>query len=176
MQSIGGGELADLDTLMPTWVHVLQALALWASAVLFSVWALRAAPDLWITPAERPTPRPNVPPAQAALIKRIEAAMAEGLWREEGLTVSGMARRLDTQDHRLRAAINQGLGHRNFASFINQHRIEAAKTVLADPSRADVPVLSIAHDVGFASLGPFNRAFREITGQSPTQFRQNAQS
>jgi AraC-like DNA-binding protein len=49
--------------------------------------------------------------------------------------------------------------------------VNAACAVLADPARADVPVLTIAHESGFASLGPFNRAFRDITGQSPSEYR-----
>jgi AraC-like DNA-binding protein len=43
--------------------------------------------------------------------------------------------------------------------------------MLADPMRADMPVLSVAFEVGFASVGPFNRAFRDVTGQSPTEYR-----
>ncbi len=67
--------------------------------------------------------------------------------------------------------INKGLGYRNFAQFVNEHRIGAACEVLSDPARADTPVLSIAYDVGFASIGPFNRAFREKHQQSPTEYR-----
>jgi len=35
-------------------------------------------------------------------------------------------------------------------------------------------VLTIAMDLGYGSLAPFNRAFRETTGQSPTDFRRAA--
>jgi AraC-like DNA-binding protein len=33
-------------------------------------------------------------------------------------------------------------------------------------------VLSIALDVGYGSIGPFNRAFKARMGMTPTQFRQ----
>jgi AraC-like DNA-binding protein len=33
-------------------------------------------------------------------------------------------------------------------------------------------VLTIALDLGYASLGPFNRAFKEMTGITPTAYRQ----
>jgi AraC-like DNA-binding protein len=36
------------------------------------------------------------------------------------------------------------------------------------------PILSIALDLGFASIGPFNRAFKAITGLTPGDFRQQA--
>ena len=38
----------------------------------------------------------------------------------------------------------------------------------------DIPVLTIALDAGFASITPFNRAFKADTGLTPTEFRQMA--
>jgi AraC-like DNA-binding protein len=37
-----------------------------------------------------------------------------------------------------------------------------------------VPILTIAMDAGFQSLGPFNRAFKADTGLTPTEFRRLA--
>jgi AraC-like DNA-binding protein len=34
-----------------------------------------------------------------------------------------------------------------------------------------LPVLTIALDLGFGSIGPFNRAFKDATGMTPTEFR-----
>ena len=67
--------------------------------------------------------------------------------------------------------INEGLGHRNFNAFLNRYRIEEAKAALADPTQKDVPIVTIAMDCGFKSLGPFNRAFKVDTGQTPSEFR-----
>ena len=58
-----------------------------------------------------------------------------------------------------------------FNVFLNNHRIEEAKAALADPSQAEVPVITIAMDAGFQSLGPFNRAFKATTGVTPTEYR-----
>jgi len=69
---------------------------------------------------------------------------------------------------------NQRLGHRNFADFVNSHRIEAAKARLADPAHAAETVAQIAFDLGYGSLGPFNRAFRAATGATPTAWRRRA--
>ena len=74
-------------------------------------------------------------------------------------------------EYRLRRLINQQLGYRNFNVFLNNHRIEEAKAALADPSQAEVPVITIAMDAGFQSLGPFNRAFKATTGVTPTEYR-----
>jgi AraC-like DNA-binding protein len=45
---------------------------------------------------------------------------------------------------------------------------------LEAPEASEETILEIAFDVGFSSLGPFNRAFRETTGKSPTDFRKQA--
>ena len=36
------------------------------------------------------------------------------------------------------------------------------------------PILTIAMDSGFQSIGPFNRAFKAATGQTPTEYRRSA--
>jgi AraC-like DNA-binding protein len=105
---------------------------------------------------------------------KLDAAMAQRVWLEPGLTIGLLASRLDVPEHRLRALINRRLGHRNFSAFLNAHRIAEAQRVLADPARVDLPVLSMAMDLGYGSLAPFNRAFREAVGQTPTEFRRAA--
>lgn len=93
------------------------------------------------------------------------------IYRHEGITIGMLATKLAVPEYRLRRLINQQLGYRNFNVFLNNHRIEEAKAALADPSQAEVPVITIAMDAGFQSLGPFNRAFKATTGVTPTEFR-----
>jgi AraC-like DNA-binding protein len=95
---------------------------------------------------------------------------AEG-WRSERLTIAGLAREIGTPEHRLRRLINHRLGHRNFADFVNSHRIDAAKRRLADPAEARTTIAVIAFDLGYGSLSTFNRAFRRATGSTPTVWR-----
>ena len=110
-----------------------------------------------------------------ALLRRLDHLMSvERIYRQEGLTIAMLAARLDLPEHRLRQAINEGLGHRNFNAFLNRYRIDDAKAALSDPSQRDVPVLTIAMDAGFQSIGPFNRAFKADTGMTPTEFRRDA--
>jgi AraC-like DNA-binding protein len=118
----------------------------------------------------------SVEPLDQALLGRLRKALDEAeVWREEGLTIRGLAARLGAAEHHLRLLINERLGYRNFTSFINEHRINAAKQALADPAKARTPIAIVAYEVGFGSLGPFNRAFRETTGQTPTAWRRSAQ-
>ncbi len=57
-----------------------------------------------------------------------------------------------------------------FTDYLGRVRIERAKTQLLDLNRR---VSDIAYDVGFQSLTNFNRVFRQVAGQSPTQFRRS---
>jgi AraC-like DNA-binding protein len=94
-------------------------------------------------------------------------------YRESGLTIRVLAARLKVPEHRLRALINQGMGYRNFSGFVNDYRIEAIKQAMQKPENARTPILTLALNEGFNSLAPFNRAFRAITGQTPTEYRDN---
>ncbi|WP_062261551.1 helix-turn-helix domain-containing protein [Endozoicomonas arenosclerae] len=92
-------------------------------------------------------------------------------YRTEGITISDLAEELHTQEYRLRKLINQQLGYRNFNDFLNGYRIHEACQRLSKPEESSIPVLTIALDTGFRSLSAFNRAFKERTGITPTQYR-----
>jgi AraC-type DNA-binding domain-containing proteins len=55
-----------------------------------------------------------------------------------------------------------------FTDYVARLRLEDARTELLNPNRR---ISEIAYDVGFQSLTQFNRMFKRIFGQSPTQFR-----
>jgi AraC-like DNA-binding protein len=122
-------------------------------------------------------------PAKAAAVSELDAAdqklidvlmrlMAdERIYRHDNVTIGVLATKLSIPEYRLRRLINQRLGYRNFNVFLNEHRIAEAKAALADPAQAEVPVITIAMDAGFQSLGPFNRAFKATTGVTPSEYR-----
>ncbi|MDF1609202.1 AraC family transcriptional regulator [Hoeflea sp. YIM 152468] len=107
-------------------------------------------------------------------LDRVIKAMDGGLYLEPGLTIGGLADVLNVPEHRLRRLINGGLGYRNFAAFVNDYRIREAKRRLSDPEMAREQIIQHAFSLGYASLAPFNRAFRERVGVSPTEYREGA--
>jgi AraC-like DNA-binding protein len=110
--------------------------------------------------------------ADQKLIDALMRLMAdERIYRQDNITIGTLATKLRIPEYKLRRLINQRLGYRNFSVFLNNHRIEEAKAALADPAQAEVPVITIAMDAGFQSLGPFNRAFKSITGVTPSEYR-----
>jgi AraC-like DNA-binding protein len=117
----------------------------------------------------------QTPPAtgqEAALLHALRKLMVEGkAYREEGLSIASLSQSLGVQEYRLRRLINGQLGHRNFSAFVNGYRLAEVEAALADPGQAEVPILTIALDAGFGSIGPFNRAFKAHTGLTPTEYR-----
>ncbi len=57
----------------------------------------------------------------------------------------------------------------NFTDYLSRVRIEKAKNLLLNPN---LRISEIAYEVGFQSLTHFNRVFRKLVGQSPTQYRE----
>lgn len=56
----------------------------------------------------------------------------------------------------------------NFTDYLSRVRIEKSKNLLLNPN---LRISEIAFEVGFQSLTHFNRVFKRILGQSPTQYR-----
>jgi AraC-like DNA-binding protein len=109
--------------------------------------------------------------AQARLLSAMDEQQA---WSEAGLTIRTLADRVQLPEHRLRRIINQVLGHRNFSSFLCDYRLAEVKRLMSDPAKVDLPILTLAMDAGFASLAPFNRAFRARENMTPSQWRAQA--
>lgn len=57
--------------------------------------------------------------------------------------------------------------------YLLTRRIERAKALLRD---TDMPILDIALDTGWQSLGTFGRVFKDITGESPSELRAREQA
>lgn len=161
-------------------MELIQAVFLAILALGTTLALLRAEPQLVAAQAEAPasTTAPsslNLTPADRLILSRLGKAMDETeVWRGEDLSIGSLAALVGAPEHRLRKLINGVLGHRNFADYVNGRRIEAAKVALADPEQALKSVSTIAYELGFGSLGPFNRAFRAAVGVTPTHWRQQA--
>jgi AraC-like DNA-binding protein len=158
--------------------NVLNSAALAAVVAAISVAMMRvdgadlfpAAPEAKVDATETAAAESSA--ADRKLIDALLRLMSdERIYRHDNVTIGTLATRLGIPEYRLRRLINQRLGYRNFNVFLNEHRIADAKAALADPSQAEVPVITIAMDAGFQSLGPFNRAFKAITGLTPTEYR-----
>jgi AraC-like DNA-binding protein len=124
------------------------------------------------SPGNRPVAPPPPVGADAALTEALGKLInRDKVYREPDLSIASLSQKLDIPEYRLRRLINRQLGHRNFSAFVNLYRLAEAEAALGDPRQAEVPILTIALDAGFGSIGPFNRAFKAHTGLTPTEYR-----
>jgi AraC-like DNA-binding protein len=173
VMTLSGFEIAEGMGFFQDWFRLLggASLALYCSAGALVF--LKARGELFgVAAPAASVESAGLDAADRAALAKLEALMGAGeAWRREGLTIGALADEVGVPEHRLRPLINDHLGFRNFAAFVNARRIEAAKTLLADPEKSRITIAAIAYDLGFGSLGPFNRAFKEATGVTPTEFR-----
>jgi len=170
-------EMAGARLNIPGALLHVQAAAIFTLNILFAGWLLTPRAGLFDSeriveePGAPGSPRDSVNAADRAVLEKLTGLMKEGAYRAEGLTVAALAEQVGLPEHQLRKLINGALGFRNFSSFLNSYRIEEARALLSDPENARRQILQIALDLGYGSIAPFNRAFKEATGKTPTQFR-----
>lgn len=164
--------------LSPELVDAIQAAC--AALIMVTLTAIILYRERFPLPVGKTSPAPtraNADKSEIELGRRLRRLVSEEqAYLDPELKVADLAHRLNEPEYRVSRAITAGLGIPNFNRFINSYRIEAACAALADPDRERQSILSIALDSGFASIGPFNRAFKDRTGQTPRQYRLHVQS
>ncbi|MCU0832569.1 MAG: helix-turn-helix domain-containing protein [Rhizobiaceae bacterium] len=151
---------------------LIQSAMLFGTSLAFAAAMTAAKEELFANP--RPVAlkaEGSIAPADRIELARLQDLMVKGVFLEPGLSIGGLADRMGVPEHRLRKLINNHLGYRNFAAFINDHRIDEAKRRLGNAALARDQITGLAFELGFASLAPFNRAFKERVGMSPSEFR-----
>ncbi|MEP2988306.1 MAG: AraC family transcriptional regulator [Parasphingorhabdus sp.] len=167
-------ELIFGNGVSPFFIQVTNATLIYLLVLFGGIALLKTDPELLVVTDDQKTEETEklaLSPSETVLHDKLQVAMHDGQYREPGLTIKSLAQSLGAPEHRLRALINQKLGHRNFSSFLNGFRIKEAREKLADREMVDIPILTIAMDLGYNSLAPFNRAFRSESGQTPSDFR-----
>jgi AraC-like DNA-binding protein len=96
---------------------------------------------------------------------------SEKIFRESELSLSDLAKRLNTQSNYLSQVINEREG-KNFYDYINSLRVAEFMRVAAGPDSRKYTLLGLAQECGFNSKSSFNRYFKKVTGKSPSEFMQ----
>lgn len=94
---------------------------------------------------------------------------------DSDLTLPGLAEELNVSTHHLSQVINE-MHEKNFFNFINKYRVAEVKRKIQDPKYAHYSLLGIAYESGFNSKSAFNRAFKNITGTTPSKYRDSLPS
>ena len=85
----------------------------------------------------------------------------------EDISLSAVAKAVNTSSFYFCKIFRKVTGI-NFTDYVARLRIERAKNLLLNPN---LRISEIAYEVGFQSLTHFNRVFKRILGQSPTEYR-----
>jgi AraC-like DNA-binding protein len=107
--------------------------------------------------------------------KVLQAIVTEKAYTNPELTLTDLAKALQTNNSLLSRVINSGFGQ-NFNDFINFYRVEEVKGKLRSEAAGQVTIMSIAYDAGFNSKATFNRAFKKLTGKNPKDYLNSGSS
>lgn len=180
------GETYLLGDQPPAWVDLLNVamidLTLLVTCAYLVAPSSNALETLFAPAPKSEQPVAPVPPAEARSsdepqLARLRALMEdEKVYRDPDITIGALAIRVGVAEYALRRLIHEHLRHRNFAGFVNEYRLQEVRGRLQDPALARRPVLTLALEAGFGSIGPFNRLFKERFGVTPTAFRAQGHS
>jgi len=107
--------------------------------------------------------------ADAALQSLHKLMAEEHLYKDAGLTLPKLARRLNLPPARLSQLLNDN--HKTaFKQYLARLRVEAAKQLLRAP--APVPMEQVAEAAGFLSMSSFYNSFKKVEGTTPAAWRQ----
>lgn len=104
--------------------------------------------------------------ADSPMISRAKAYIDGN--QTEDLSLSQVARAVNASTFYFCKMFKKATGM-NFTEYLSRVRIEKAKNLLLNPN---LRVSEIAYEVGFQSLTHFNRVFKKIVGQSPSDYRE----
>jgi AraC-like DNA-binding protein len=85
----------------------------------------------------------------------------------EDLSLSRFAAGLGFSERQVSRLVRERLGC-SFGAHVAALRLSRAQRLLAE---SDLPVIEVAAEAGFGSLGHFNQRFRTSTGRTPSAFR-----
>lgn len=126
-----------------------------------------------ITPPKPKYEKSGLTDAQAAAIysNLMTCITQEKVFTDPELTLGVLARKLHVHSNHLSQVINT-YEQKNFYDFINFHRIEEFKRIVAMAENRNYTLVSLAYDCGFNSKASFNRNFKKVTGLAPSEFLQ----
>ena len=177
LAAIGGTSLltalADASPGFQAWRQLAVLLAVLAIfGLTHCLLVARRQADARAQPAPTEVPTPVTDDERQLADAVLRALVVDALHRQPELKVADLARHIGSAEHRVSRVITRVLGERNFQQMVNRHRIaHACELLVRHPARS---ILEVSADAGFASLGPFNRAFKAATGCTPSAWRARA--
>jgi AraC-like DNA-binding protein len=107
------------------------------------------------------------------IIEQLRKVMEEEkLWLDPALNLSLLTKHTGIPSKKISAVLNQYL-NKSFNEFVNAYRVEAIKARLLASTDKNLTIAGLAYECGFNSQPTFQRAFKSIQGESPSEFLSN---
>lgn len=98
-----------------------------------------------------------------------ELMQKEKIYTEPELSLSFLAEKLGTHPNYLSQVINEK-ERKSFYDYVNSLRVEEFKRLVQIAENKKFTIMSLALDCGFNSKSSFNKNFKKVTGQSPSEY------
>lgn len=104
----------------------------------------------------------------ARLIDHMETGKA---YLNGSLTIQDLSTATRIPRHYITQILNEKHG-RSFFAFVNEYRVSEVIRRFSDPRYSNYTILAIAFDAGFNSKASFNSIFKNMTGLTPSEYRE----
>jgi ABC-type antimicrobial peptide transport system permease subunit/AraC-like DNA-binding protein len=96
-------------------------------------------------------------------------------YKDPDLSLTSLAEKLGLTTHELSRIINTVL-KKSFNDFVNEYRVADVVRKMQDPAFDHLTLQGIAYDAGFNSPSTFHRAFKQLTGKTPAEYKKELPS
>jgi len=146
---------------------LLMSMMIWMAARAY----LR--PEATVQPDTPPFIKPMLPADLKQKGIWLKKIIKENRYYEDPeLTLNSLAKKVGLHTHELSRVINTAL-KKNFFDLINEYRVQEAIRKMQDPAYEHLSLLGIALESGFNSQSTFSRIFKQMTGKSPLDYKNN---
>lgn len=115
----------------------------------------------------------NIEEDERGIMKQVfNFVVVEEGFKDPDLTLLSLAGKLNINRSYLSRAINSVTG-KSFTVWLNEYRIKEAIKLLSNNSQPKLSMDGLAFEIGFNNRTTFYRAFKKITGISPSNFKDN---
>jgi putative ABC transport system permease protein len=156
---------------------------LWIPFILLGIsfgllYLLLAALMIWMAVVAQFRSEPEFMPVKPTQVRQKgswvkSTVKAKRYYEDPDLSLSSLAEKLGINPHELSPIINTSL-KKSFADFVNEFRVRNIITKMQDPAYNHLTLLGIAFESGFNSKSNFNRAFKQVTGKNPVDYKKEA--
>ncbi len=172
----------EFNTTHKTWLYDYYVLSFLGVFLFILTYIAATRTDIFRVATEDNTPKKISFPKQTneqsittnhVDIEQLKKTMAEKkLYLDPLLSINKLSTESGIPTYRISKILNADLSQ-SFYDFVNNYRVEEVKRRLKNGDSKNLSILGIAQESGFNSKASFNRVFKKITNQTPSQYLKN---